>query len=446
MTGTPAPLPPGFIEAIAPLLKDQLGDFLASFQEQPLRGLRCSSRRAAPHLDVCGAAIPWAEDACYLKPCAQPGAHPLHWAGAYYIQEPSAMAPAMVLAPQPGEKVLDLCAAPGGKATQLADLMQRQGLLVANDPVPARALELSRNIERMGIPHAVVLSDSTERLAAAFPAFFDRVLVDAPCSGEGMFRKDPPSRAHWHPGLPGHNAKRQRSILTDAARMLKPGGRLVYSTCTFNREENEGVLEAFLHSHPDFSLVPFFLPGLPGAGEGMLRLWPHQVKGEGHFMALMEKKPSLVPAEKNNQKAPPGPLPESLRQEAQKALSEWVRGDIQVNGRLGQTLVCLPASCPDLAGLKVLRAGLHLAQQVGKTLRPDHALALAAEPRHTHPVSLKEAEAFRAGAVLEDASCRLSGYVAISLEGWPLGWGKAAHGLIKNHYPKGLRKYQVSEE
>ena len=203
MTGTPAPQPPGFIETIAPQVKDQLGDFLASFQEQPLRGLRYSSRRAAPHLDACGVAIPWAEDACYLNPNAQPGAHPLHWAGAYYIQEPSAMAPAMVLAPQPGEKVLDLCAAPGGKATQLADLMQRQGLLVANDPVPARALELSRNIERMGIPHAVVLSDSTARLAAAFPAIFDRVLVDAPAPVKGCSGRTRQAALTGTRGCPG---------------------------------------------------------------------------------------------------------------------------------------------------------------------------------------------------------------------------------------------------
>lgn len=445
MKGASIPLPESFTASIAQILKDQLGDFSASYDAPATRGLRCSLRREVPPLPFCEAAIPWADRAWYLKADAQPGAHPLHWAGAYYLQEPSAMAPAAVLNPKPGEKVLDLCAAPGGKATQLADLMQGQGLLMANDPVHARAAELSRNIERMGIPHAVVLSEDAEKLAAHFPAFFDKVLVDAPCSGEGMFRKDPASRAHWHRDLPDQNAKRQLHILGQAARMLKPGGRMVYSTCTFNQEENEGVLAGFLHQHPEYALVPFSLPGLPTAGEGMLRLWPHQVRGEGHFMALLEKNASKGLHTSPRSKTPPGTLPPNLKQVAREALAAWVQDGLQANGLLGQTLVCLPPACPDLTGLKVLRAGLHLAQRVGRTLRPDHALALACRPRQSFEVNMEEAAAYRSGAVLKDDSGRLSGFVAPTLNGWPLGWGKASQGLIKNHYPKGLRKFLASE-
>lgn len=439
-------LPEGFLPAIAHLLGGQLGAFLASYEQPAIRGIRYSARRSQEPHPWCAAPVPWARGAYVLRDGAQPGAHPLHWAGAYYIQEPSAMAAAAAMAPQPGERVLDLCAAPGGKATQMADFMDRQGLLIANDPVYSRALELSRNMERLGIGHAVVLSASPEQLADALPGFFDRVLVDAPCSGEGMFRKNPDSRAHWHPGLPAQNAKRQLAILTEAARMLKPGGRMVYSTCTFNSQENEGVIAAFQKSHPAFALVPFALPGLPAAPEGLLRLWPHQVQGEGHFVALLMNQGAAGEEKPPKKETPPVSLPAVLRREAEAVLRDWVRDRLVFNHLLGQTLVQLPAGCPDLQGLRVLRGGLHLAQQLGKTLRPDHALALGAEPLKVHALSLQEAEAYRRGAVLAEPTGGLSGYVAPALTGWPLGWGKATNGQIKNHYPKGLRNTSVSED
>lgn len=349
------------------------------------------------------------------------------------------MAAAAALNPQPGERVLDLCAAPGGKATQLADMMRGRGVLIANDPVLPRARELSRNIERMGIKNAVVLSNTPSELARSFPETFDRVLVDAPCSGEGMFRKDPLSRRYWTAATPALCAARQKEILCEAERMLKPGGTLVYSTCTFNDVENEGVLNALLQSLPDVQLNAFTLPGLPDALEGMLRLWPHRVQGEGHFIAMLKKRGEL-------EKVGLAKLPAKIEdQSIHKLVLDWVMDKLDINDQLGDTFVQLPAGCPPLTGFRVLRAGLHIAQRVGKTIRPDHALALAGEPRRTLPLTLAEADAYRRGEVLSTKDQVTTGFVAPSLDGWPLGWAKASDAQLKNHYPKGLRKYSMSE-
>ena len=211
------------------------------------------------------------------------------------------MAVAEVLAPQPGERVLDLCAAPGGKSTHLAALMQNQGLLVANETVPGRAAIVAENLERWGARHAIITSETPARLAARWPGFFDRVLVDAPCSGEGMFRRllADGARVEWSAGQVAGCALRQMDILAAAALLLRPGGILVYSTCTFNLDENERVIARFLQSHSDFELaalpvVPGWAPGLgPLAGQpGVARLWPHRVAGEGHFLALLQRRPT----------------------------------------------------------------------------------------------------------------------------------------------------------
>ncbi|HHT08272.1 MAG TPA: hypothetical protein GX006_07210 [Clostridiales bacterium] len=439
MNSAQAPLPLGFIQSIAHLLPTELGDFLDAFGGAPHRALRFSARREQPDIDGLEGPVPWAHNAYYIKPGAQLGAHPLHWAGAYYIQEPSAMAAAAALGAQPGERVLDVCAAPGGKATQLADMMRGQGVLIANDPVLPRARELSRNIERMGIQNAVVLSNTAQQLAAAFPETFDRVLVDAPCSGEGMFRKEPQSMQHWTSEAPAACAARQTDIVSQAAQTLKPGGSLVYSTCTFNDVENEGVIRAFLQSHPNFALQPFTLPGLGEAGDGMLRMWPHRVRGEGHFVALMTKRGETQRRQY--------PAPQATRDmlEVQKIIQDWVLDDLHINDQLGDVFTQLPAGTPPLHGLRVLRAGLHIAQRVGKTIRPDHALALACAPRKTTNLTLAQADAYRRGEVLTIANHALNGFVAPTLAGWPLGWAKAGEGQLKNRYPKGLRKYSFSD-
>lgn len=434
--------PEGFIKSISSLLNDGLDDFLASFSQAPQRALRYSTRRRELGFsNDCTRPVPWARAAWYIEQDMLPGAHPLHWAGAYYIQEPSAMAAVSALHPSPGDRVLDLCAAPGGKACQIADELAGEGILVANDPVLSRAAELSRNIERMGIHNALVTSNRPEKLAENFPCYFDKIMVDAPCSGEGMFRKDTQTRTHWTPSLVEFCALRQGKILDSAALMLCPGGKMVYSTCTFNHVENESVIEGFLTRHPEFCLLPFALDGLPAATGGILRIWPHIVAGEGHFIALLERrgegkvfKSSVVKPFKKTQGH------EDVCHEINAALPDWSAQALFANAVHASNAVMLPQECPDLQGLQVLRLGLHLGSLQGKTPRPDHALALAAQPRVCLPVDETKAQAYRRGQPL-DVCASMSGWAAPCISDWPLGWGKASGGTLKNHYPKGLRVY-----
>ena len=255
-------------------------------------------------IDGLGAPVPWAKGAYFVEGDARPGLSPLHEGGLFYMQEPSALTAVTALDPQPGERVLDLCAAPGGKSTQIAALMAGQGLLVCNEPVPNRAQILSRNVERMGVRNAVVVSALPDALAPRFPAFFDRILVDAPCSGEGMFRRQPEARGEWDADSPHRCADRQMEILEQAAKMLRPGGTMVYSTCTFNDIENEGVLKRFLALHSEFTLQPFALPGLPEAKDGYLHLYPHEMRGEGHFVSRLNKSADTSETESPVQAAP----------------------------------------------------------------------------------------------------------------------------------------------
>ena len=431
--------PSGWIEQLAPILGGQLPDFLHSFDLPPTRGLRM--RPGRPPLTECGESIPWAECGWYLPLDSLAGALPAHEAGEYYLQEPSAMVPAAALRPLPGERVLDLCAAPGGKSTQLAALLRGKGLLVCNEPVPARAQILSRNIERMGIPNAAVTCALPEELSSRWPGFFDKILVDAPCSGEGMFRRHPETRSEWSAAAPAGCAQRQAQILAHAARMLRPGGKMAYSTCTFNPVENEGVVEAFLQANPDFSLVPFALPGLEPS-PGTLRLWPHKVRGEGHFVALMEKRTGSAEAGKKAKKTAGDGILSPGKNEALLAeafLREHIDAPVYPNAVFAGRLIMAPENLPPLSGVHLLRLGLHLGEIRGKVFVPDHALALACAPRRALPVTEEEARLYQNGQVLP-VSPGLRGFLVPTLRGLSLGWGKASDGQLKNHYPKGLRK------
>ena len=433
----PYPLPEGFIEQLKPLLKASLPDFLRSYDEAPLRGIRM--REGCPPPEEAREKIPWAENGYYLPLASPAGANALHEAGAYYLQEPSAMAPAAVLRPQPGEKVLDLCAAPGGKSTQLAAMMAGKGLLVCNEPVFSRAQILSRNLERMGAKNAVAVCAMPEELSPLLPEFFDKILVDAPCSGEGMFRRHPETRAEWSREAPAFCARRQMQILRHAADMLRPGGQLVYSTCTFNPVENEGVIEAFLKAFPAFALTPFSLPGLK-ENDGMLHLFPHELRGEGHFVALLQKAEAEKPT--RPEKTPRPAFPPPGKEETQLAdafLREHMPPGFFVNALISGRVVMLPAETPPLPGIRVLRAGLHIGQIRGRNFFPDHALALAQTPTKCIAVTQEQAISFLAGHPLP-APDGQRGWYAPTLGGLALGWGKASDGILKNHYPKGLRK------
>lgn len=429
------PLPEAFLKHTQQMLGADFSAFLGSYDQPYQRGLRFRDERIPLAADDLQGRILYAKNAYYLAINSIAGATPLHEAGAFYIQEPSAMTAAAVLNPQDGERVLDLCAAPGGKSTQLA-MSADLALLVANEPIPNRAQILSRNIERMGIRNAIVTSAYPDQLAKKWPGYFDKILVDAPCSGEGMFRKHPETRAEWNDQSPIHCAERQLDILSSAAKMLRAGGRLVYSTCTFNRYENEGVLESFLAAHSDFHLCAFSLPGLPEAPDGYLHLWPHQIRGEGHFVVLLEKdgsdthsamKPSLPPVDKKTA--------DQIADFFTSIGCEALRPNALFAGRP----VIMPDDYPDLSSIRTLRAGLHLGEFKGKTFAPDHAIALSISFPNTIELSDLEVLTYLHGDVLPcDESTK--GFVILSHKGYQIGFGKASNGMIKNHYPKGLRK------
>ena len=398
--------------------------------------------------------VPWAKGCYFVRGDARPGLSPLHEGGLYYLQEPSALSAVSVLDPKPGERVLDLCAAPGGKSTQIAGLMQGHGLLVCNEPVPSRAQILSRNVERMGVRNAVVTSAMPDQLAPCFPAFFDRILVDAPCSGEGMFRRQIEARGEWSENSPRGCADRAMEILEQAAKMLAPGGRMVYSTCTFNDTENEGVLARFLDVHPEFALEAFELPGLPSGARGYAHLYPHEIEGEGHFVSLLVKATDAPGAPQREEKAASrkAARPVRGRDAGKKKAPDIALPDVfgacvrfERLHAAGGSLWALPEGLDDVSrldGLRVLRTGLLLAHLEGKRAEPDHALAMALTPREAArcaELTQEQALLYQAGEALELGDLP-TGYTLLTHCGVSLGFGKQAGGLMKNHYPKGLRR------
>jgi len=436
--------PKEFLEQMQALLGGEMEEFLASMERPHVTSLRLNTLREGAEqvsLPFTGEQVPWCPQGRYLREGVRPGLSPLHAAGAYYIQEASAMAPAMVLDAQPGECVLDLCAAPGGKSSQLALALQGQGVLVANEPEPSRARALSGNLERLGVSNSVVVNALPEQLSPHWPEYFDAILVDAPCSGEGMFRRDPEARTQWNPASPAGCAARQAGILDHAALMLKPGGRLVYSTCTFNAQENEGSIRAFLSRHPDFSPEEFSLPGIGTSQDGMLRLYPHRLRGEGHFVACLRKAGTPEP-----EKASPRPgkpdkqIDQALKLLCPDVLPAWPQRFRNMRFELsGDSLWAIPQACPPLEGIKVLRKGLKVLRLGKNYIEPDHALAMAlcpAEAAHIVDVEEDQARKVLSGETIE---CGHKGWTVVAFMGMPLGWGKASGGQLKNHIPKGLR-------
>ncbi len=427
-------LPIAFTERMKHQLGTEADAFFQALQEPATRGLRRNPMRGTDSWLPEGTEgrIPWAQDGYYLSESSNAGNLIWHEAGAYYIQDPGAMLPAEVLNARPGEYILDMCAAPGGKSTQIACAMQGQGILVANEVVPKRCAILSRNLERMGVTNALCISMTAEQLSMRWPECFDAVLVDAPCSGEGMFRKAPETMESWSPEIADGCIQRQKDILSHSSRLVCPGGRMVYSTCTFHREENEGMMEWFLNAFPEFELESFQLPGIDGH-TGMATCYPHRIHAEGQFVALLRKRGtySRMPWAEEVTVTDRGVL-----QNIQK-FSDMVISPIY---KLGNTFFHLQ-NCPVLAGIKTLRAGLQLGELRGKLFIPDHAFALSWTPPHIPVCTLSETDALRymAGEMIpvqEDCS----GYVLAAFHGLVLGFGKVTAGNMKNHYPKGLRR------
>jgi 16S rRNA C967 or C1407 C5-methylase (RsmB/RsmF family)/NOL1/NOP2/fmu family ribosome biogenesis protein len=460
------PLPEAYTSRMETLLGEEAEAFLRSYHEPRAHGLRLNGRKladlAVPPDELRRMfglePVPWCAGGWYYAPETRPGRHPYHAAGLYYIQEPSAMSAAELLDVQPGELALDLAAAPGGKATQIAGRLAGRGLLVANEIHPARARVLSGNIERMGIANAVVTSEPPDRLARRFPAFFDAVMLDAPCSGEGMFRKDPDAVREWSEAAVRACAARQAGILDEAAKMVRPGGRLVYSTCTFNREENEETIARFLERRPDFEL------------KRSLRLWPHRERGEGHFAALLVRREDADGAEgaegaaraagrvrtergrKGGRGDGPGGAFARFRAFAAEALPGFSPDEDLPGGAplvFGQQLCWLPDGGgrfgPHLLdGLRVLRPGLHLGDLPKDRFEPAHALALHIRPSAARwtmalPADAPETAAYLRGEALPADPAR-SGWGLVAVDGLPIGWGKAAVGRVNNRLPKGLRR------
>lgn len=398
--------------------------------------------------------VSWANAAYYFDENVRPGKHPYHEMGLYYIQEPSAMSAAALLAPKPGMRVLDLCAAPGGKSTQLATYLGDSGLLVSNEINTQRSRILSQNIERMGIKNAIVTNEDSFVLASHFPGFFNAIQVDAPCSGEGMFRKLPEAIEQWSMENVAICAARQKEILDNAAVMLKPGGVIVYSTCTFSKEENEDVIEYFLERYPDFTL------------EEMERFWPHKVDGEGHFVAKLVRrgcvdtdlKADRKTQKNKNSKNRKNETKPALTKENMKLLSEFLDETISEdmaawikNSRLvmfGEQLYRLPDMEVDIKGLKVQRAGLHIGEFKKQRFEPSHSLALALKLNDAKNVVKLTCDNpqtigfFNGQSVMlsdeQAAECK-KGWALVCVDGYPAGWGKVNGAQVKNHYPKGLR-------
>ena len=426
-------------EIIAQLSETEAENFFASYNRESALALRVNPLKKGSDKLIEGfieEAVPWEPLGFYLRSGTKPGSSIAHTAGAFYLQEASAMASVAVLDPKPGERVLDLCAAPGGKSTQIAGRMQGSGVLVANEPDSKRAGILASNLERFGVKNACVLSEYPQRLLPYFKEYFDAVLVDAPCSGEGMFRRDPETIAQWNPAAPEGCAGRQAQILDAAAQLLRPGGRLVYSTCTFNRLEDEGSIENFLKRHPAFEAEDFALPGVGRSESGMLKLWPHRLRGDGHFCARL-RKAGMSDTETQN---PPvlfrekSPLLDQLQAEVCR-----LPGDFCIR-RIGKYYYMLPAGLPDINGLKCVMPGVCLLRADKNYLEPQHALCMACETNDFMQLrTLNDEEALRylSGETLPASG---QGFMPALWHDLPLGWGKVSEGTFKNKLPKGLRK------
>ncbi len=452
-------LPDDFTNRMRTQLGDDYGEFIKCYDQSAVRSLRLNTRKikSIDHAHMSriftGCSAPEPVEHCgsaYYYDDALPGKLAYHEAGAYYIQEASAMLPVTMLSVDgSGQRVLDLCAAPGGKSTQIADLMNGQGVLVSNEIIPSRASILSENIERMGVENALVISSDPVKLCDRFPGYFDRILVDAPCSGEGMFRRNPEAVSEWSLDNVKMCAERQDMLLDCAVSMLSGDGRIVYSTCTFSPEEDEEAVERFLSRHPEFEVC-----------EGPVKLYPHTFRGEGHFaVAFMRSgigsRPTPAVNPKNGEAFFQKTWSALLLDEVFNESSNVTRGNERKrllgkrfdHSRLiefGESIYLAPEFMPDITGLKVLRAGIKLGTFKKNRFEPDHALSHCLTKDDVKlcvdlAADSVEVKQYLAGMTL-NCDKDMKGWCLVCVDGFPLGWGKAAGGVLKNHYPKGLRK------
>ncbi len=470
-------------------MKELLGGgydaYLASFEEPPAAGVRLNTLRrggeeALKRMGLSLEPVPWTPNGYYYEGQQRLARHPYYYAGLYYLQEPSAMLPAAILPVEPGNRVLDLCAAPGGKSTELGARLKGRGLLFANDISSSRAKALLKNLELFGIANACVSSESPEKLARIFPDYFDRILVDAPCSGEGMFRRDPDMMKEWTARGPQYYAPVQREILGHAVRMLKPGGYLLYSTCTFSTLENEENVKWLLEERDDLELVPIHgygrpdgtetgavewspvlgrerdrsRPELPGIADGVglpgcVRLFPHRVRGEGHFAALLRKK-ERPEAEAP---APPAALPDCRRtgQPPEKEAAEFLertgfRWDPDRFLVLNGEVYYLPEEFYPAASIRFLRTGLWVGTMKKGRFEPSQALAMTLDAGTfsgsvSFPCGDERVIRYLKGETvfLRDSESGADGWRLVCVDGYGLGFARACGLMLKNKYYPGWR-------
>ena len=470
-----ADLPQSFLDSMKEILGEDCEAFLAGFDGQRQYGLRVNTlkmnleefERIAPfHLKK----VPWISNGYFYEAEDAPAKHPFYSAGLYYLQEPSAMTPASRLKVQPGERVLDLCAAPGGKATELGAALQGEGLLVANDINTARARALLRNLELFGISNSFVTNEPPHVLAERFPEFFHKIMVDAPCSGEGMFRKNPAVVDSWQEKGPEYFSKLQREIIVQAADMLLPGGMMFYSTCTFSPLENEKTITHLLKERPDMEVIP--MEDYEGFAEGLTsyrgevfdescklcrRIWPHKMSGEGHFMALLHKKSGTQQQVQQtvSQSSIWWEKCKGLNKE-QKAAAEDFFSHVNIaydEKRIdvrGDNLYYLPAPKYDGRGLHFLRNGLFMGEFKKKRFEPSQPFALALHAQDFDQVLDFPADDERLSRYLRGETLDVSDLIAgekkrkgwqlVMVAGHPLGFGKLVNNNLKNKYPAGWRK------
>lgn len=474
-------LPVEFLDKMKALLdEEEYKEFLNSYEEPRFYGLRVNTLKISAEDFIRISPfelepVPWTKDGFYYKEGENPGRHPYYHAGLYYIQEPSAMLPGAVINAQPGDNILDLCAAPGGKTVQMAAAMEGKGILVSNDISSERVKALVKNIELCGIRNAVVTNDSPEKLANNFTGFFDKVLIDAPCSGEGMFRKDEDAAKSWEKFKCQKCSSMQRDILKSVDRMLKPGGKVVYSTCTFSPEEDEMMISAFIKEHGCYEFVDVpkiagIEPGRPKWADGneglskTARLWPHRVRGEGHFVAMLKKREDAVlesktafEKTKNSGKSQAWDKSKynNSRQDRstdEKALMAAFRSfmeenlNVELEGEYfikGSNLYHLPAAVPDLNGIKVAKFGWYLGSFNNSRFEPSHSMLIALKKENVKRTidfdSLsKEVLSYLKGETIMMEG--IKGYTGVCVDGYTLGWGKQTGDMLKNLYPKGWRK------
>lgn len=465
-------LPVSFEEKMKRLLKEEFDAYMDCYKKPRFYGLRVNTRKISVEAfqEICPfpiTPIPWIENGFYYDGAAvSPGKHPYYAAGLYYLQEPSAMTPANRLLVVPGERVLDLCAAPGGKATELGAKLKGEGLLVANDISSSRAKSLLKNLELFGIGNLLVLSEEPGRLAQYFPEYFDKILIDAPCSGEGMFRKDKKMVRAWEEHGPDYFSKIQKHILLQAAAMLRPGGRILYSTCTFDERENEQAIEFLLQECPEFSIqaiMPYdgFAEGIPRLSNTQMedlkktvRIFPHRLDGEGHYLALLQKREKAFDLSGSHRKS--GSLAQKsqrgrVREVPEELISFWQDVNWELSqDRLeihGEKVYYMPSEVPDLSGARFLRTGLLLGDWKKRRFEPSQAFAMYLKKEDYQKIldfscADERVRKYLKGETLEVSdlvSPSEKGWYLICVDGYSLGWGKLSGGTLKNKYLAGWR-------